>query len=302
MEISKEISPVTGEHGTEFITEVRVDKVIELYDEIGTDVRRFFKGLDRIEIRKCKRTGYRYYFPFDIFGDGPFYEDLQKNRDTYYLTDKWEHQQAIKYINPGENVLEVGCGTGHFMNIIRDKGAACTGLEMNKKAIADARQQGHTIYEEFLHEHSLGHEGKYDVVCSFQVLEHIPDIKDYFESAKRCLKPGGKIMIAVPYNNPYLHRHDLYHTLNLPPHHAGIWDKEAFINVGRFFHLTTVFLKTEPLIEYKVWYKVQANHIKEKYPLLGKAMLLVPRQVYKPFLWAAKPWIEGRNVLAIFSV
>ncbi|OQP45453.1 hypothetical protein A4H97_32435 [Niastella yeongjuensis] len=302
MNASKEISPVTGKAGTELITEIEVDKVIKLYEEIDTDIRRFFKGLDKIEIRRCNQTGYRYYFPFSVFGDGPFYEDLQKSMKHYYPTDKWEHLEALKHINTGESILEVGCATGYFMNMIRNKGAVCTGLEMNKVAIAEARQQGFTVHDEFLHEHSVTHEGKYDAVCSFQVLEHIADVKDYFESAKRCLKPGGKIIIAVPYNNPYLHRHDLYHTLNLPPHHAGIWDKEAFTNVGRFFGLNTVYLKTEPLLEYKVWYNVQAKHVKEKNPLLGKLMLSVPRQVYKPFLWAASPWIAGRNVLAIFSV
>jgi SAM-dependent methyltransferase len=302
MNISKETSPVTGEPGTAFITDISIDKVIELYDEMNIDIRRFFKGLDKIEIRKCTQTGYRYYFPFNIFGDGQFYEDLQKSTKHYYPTDKWEHLQAIKHINAGDNVLEVGCATGYFLNMIRKKGANCAGLEMNKNAIAEARQQGLTIFEEFLHEHSVSHEGKYDVVCSFQVLEHIWDVRDYFESAKRCLKPGGKIIIAVPFNNPYFYRHDIYRTLNLPPHHAGMWDKAAFLHAGNFFGLTTIYLKTEPLLEYKAWYKVQANYIKEKHPLLGKLMFLVPRQLYKPVLWAASPWIAGQGVLAIFRM
>lgn len=302
MNLSKEISPVTGEPGTEFIRDIGVDKVIALYDKIGIDIRRFFKNLDTIEIRRCKRTGYRYYFPFDIFGDGSFYDDLQKSTRHYYPTNKWEHLETIKHINAGERVLEVGCATGYFMNMVSKKGAVCTGLEMSKKAIEEARHQGFTVFEEFLYEHSLTHRGNYDVVCSFQVLEHITDVKDYFESAICCLKPGGKIIVAVPYNNPYLHKHDLYHTLNLPPHHAGIWNKESFINVGKLFGLTIRFLKTEPLIEFKTWYKVQANHIKEKKPLLGNMLLQIPRQVYKPLLWAASPWIEGRNILAIFSI
>lgn len=302
MNLSKEISPVTGEPFTEFITEISAGNIIDqYYNETRIDVSRFFEGIDNLEIRKCTRTGYRYYFPFSIFGDAGFYEDLQKNREGYYPTDKWEHLQAIKQIKAGQSVLEVGCATGYFLDMIRKKKAVGVGLEMNKKAITEARQQGFDIFEEYLREHSVSHEGKYDVVCSFQVLEHIADVKDYFESAKRCLKPGGKIIVAVPNSNPYLHKFDLYHTMNLPPHHAGMWNKATFRKVAEFFDLTTVYLKTERLKEYKTWYRIQADHIKQKRPLLGGLMRLVPRQAYKSFLWAASPLIEGRNVLAVFS-
>src|SRR5580658_1781220 len=58
MNLSKEISPVTGEPFTEFITEISAANIIDQYNEIRIDVRGFFQGIDSVEIRRCKRTGY----------------------------------------------------------------------------------------------------------------------------------------------------------------------------------------------------------------------------------------------------
>ena len=67
------------------------------------------------------------------------------------------------------------------------------------------------------------------------------------------LKKGGKMIIAVPNNNPYLFEWDDYHTLNLPPHHAGLWNKTVFKNIENTFsikniHSFTYYMAVEPII------------------------------------------------------
>ncbi|WAC01931.1 hypothetical protein N7U66_19130 [Lacinutrix neustonica] len=42
--------------------------------ELNMDVASFFKGIENIQLFECKFTGYQYYRPHGLYGDGPFYE------------------------------------------------------------------------------------------------------------------------------------------------------------------------------------------------------------------------------------
>ena len=43
-------------------------------------------------------------------------------------------------------------------------------------------------------------ENKFDIILSFDVLEHVPDYRIAIEELFRCLKPGGQFLISVPFN------------------------------------------------------------------------------------------------------
>jgi 2-polyprenyl-3-methyl-5-hydroxy-6-metoxy-1,4-benzoquinol methylase len=291
------LSPIDKKSETILITEIPVDKIISDYKKIGYDVRRFFKDVTSVDIRQCTNTGYRFYYPFTIFGDEQFYIDIQNHADAYYPEGKWEHNLAYSLIESNSEVLEVGCATGHFMQALQQKHCRVTGLELNTNALKTARQNGLNVFNEMLHTHAEKNKLKYDVVCSFQVLEHIADVNDYFESALACLKPGGKLIIGVPNSNPYLYKYDIYHSFNLPPHHAGLWNKETFLNTARYFNLVPLDIKIERLKEYKIWYQMLVQHLIEKNKSVGKILSMVPRPVYKLATRILSPWIEGRNIL-----
>ena len=75
----------------------------------------------------------------------------------------------------------------------------------------------------------------FDTVCAFQVLEHVYDVKGFLNAALRLLKKGGKLMIGVPNNEPFIRRYEKYNAFNLPPHHVGLWNKAAFERLCPFF-------------------------------------------------------------------
>ena len=108
------------------------------------------------------------------------------------------------------------------------------------------------------------------------------------------------MIVCVPNNNPYLYKHDFYHTLNLPPHHAGLWNKEAFGNLPRFFPMKVRSIRIEPLQDYKLWYQTQVNYYKEKGSGLSTLLSIIPRPVYKAPLILLRNYIEGRNILVEF--
>lgn len=110
-------------------------------------------------------------------GDGPFYERLH-SRDEYYLQEKWEFGEAMRCLDglaKEARLLEIGCGTGAFLDRCRDAGFnQVRGLELNQRARQACRDKGHDVRDELM-EQMVASAESLDVVCAFQVLEHVPD-------------------------------------------------------------------------------------------------------------------------------
>ena len=292
-------SPVTLSANTRQIGTIPVDTIIKGYHSLlDMDVSSYFKGMDHIHIYECLDTGFRFYYPQGIFGDEGFYSDLQK-KDFYYNPWIWENQAALKNIAPGSKILEAGCGTGTFLEVMTKKGFTCAGLELNGAAAEVCRQKGLNVFNELLEQHEKEHAEAYDVVCSFQVLEHVYDVHSFISSSLKCLKPGGKMIIAVPNNNPWYHRHDKLNTLNMPPHHSGLWNRKTFLQLPRYFPITVKKVLFEPLNHRNPWVHVQLRHY--KLGLLDKIFKRIPPGISNRALLPLKWMVQGKHVLAIFE-
>jgi hypothetical protein len=114
------------------------------------------------------------------------------------------------------------------------------------------------------------------------------------------LAQGGEVNLCVPNNNPYLYRHDLYHTLNLPPHHSGLWNRESFSKLPDFFPMRMNNIFIEPLSDYKEYYRTQVNYFREKKNPVHRLLSLVPAPIYKNSLRLLRHVMEGRNILVEF--
>ena len=296
-------SPVTYSNNITLLRSFDIEQVKALYiKETKVDVSRFFEGVKEIELYQCNDTGYRFYFPFTIYGDDKFYQDLNGLNSWYYQDNRWEHPLAITFLKSSDKILEIGSGDGFFIRLCKKNNINnITGLELNTAAAAKAAQEGNVIYNETIQDYSADHAGEYDVVCNFQVLEHIVDIKSFIDASLKVLKTGGKMIIAVPNNNPYLFEWDDYHTLNLPPHHAGLWNKAVFKNIEKIFSITNLHSFTEPLGEIKHWYHIKINHTKKTNPFKAFCLSLVPGFIYKSYVKNNKGKIEGRNILIVFE-
>ncbi|MBI5713101.1 MAG: hypothetical protein HZC38_06710 [Chloroflexi bacterium] len=135
-----------------FEKNIRCDWLIANYQQqLGIDVSKYFAGLESIQIYKCLDTGYRFYYPFNVDGDGAFYEALQKF-DWYYMDWKWEHQITSEMIKPTDKVLEIGCARGGFLNRVKEMGAESVGLELNRSAAEAAHARGLTVLDQSIQE------------------------------------------------------------------------------------------------------------------------------------------------------
>ena len=96
----------------------------------------------------------------------------------------------------GKNILDVGCSTGIFLDIARDKGWQTFGLELNEKESSISRQKGHIIKEDMIESVCFGE--KFSAITLWDVFEHIKDGHRFLNQAKRLLLKDGVIFIQSP--------------------------------------------------------------------------------------------------------
>ncbi|MBO9618426.1 MAG: class I SAM-dependent methyltransferase [Niabella sp.] len=94
-------------------------------------------------------------------------------------------------------LLDLGCGTGTFLNTMQREGWQVAGLEPD----ADARAMAKTLYGlEVAPAHELYQqpENFYDAITLWHVLEHVHELQAYVAQLKKSLAPDGVLFIAVP--------------------------------------------------------------------------------------------------------
>lgn len=219
---------------------VCLDKLAEAYQRQLQIHVHFPQNLDYLTLWRCDNCDLQYFDPMTI-ADESFYESLQRF-DWYYLDDKDEYTTAALHVRANDNVLEIGAGRASFARKITR--ANYLGLELSGKAIRMAATLGIKLVGESIEAHSLTHANQYDVVCSFQVLEHVSDVRSFIHASIACLKSGGKLIYSVP-NDDGLPGVEFNNILNMPPHHVTRWTKACMRNVAREFDLQIVAVEEE---------------------------------------------------------
>lgn len=225
----------------------------ELYlRTLAFDVGPYLRKDAALELWECADTGYQFYTPFDaVEGPPEFYSKLYsaKGNEWGYAEGKWEHRVALNYCTPSSRVLDIGCGGGAFLDLARKHSREVVGLETSAFGLESCRNLGLTVYPESIDKHR----GSYDVVCSFQVLEHAANVRQFLEGCIAVTKPGGTIVVSVPNNEGFVGAQDL--PLNMPPHHVGRWGPKSLEAITRHFPLELRGIYFEPLGHNVDWYR-----------------------------------------------
>jgi SAM-dependent methyltransferase len=95
-------------------------------------------------------------------------------------------------------VLEVGCGSGLFLQELARAGYDVEGLDISASDVTYARERlGLRAFQGAAQDLAL-EENRYDAVLLMSVLEHVPNPLDTVQRVLRVLKPGGWIVLGLP--------------------------------------------------------------------------------------------------------
>lgn len=125
----------------------------------------------------------------------------------YHLVRRFTVRRKRKLIEKESGVtvgkiLDIGSGSGEFLNAMRNAGWEVTGLEPDEGArgLAKSNYQLHFDPPQRLFEFS---ENEFDVITLWHVLEHVHRLDDYMGQISKILKPTGTLVIAVPNYTSY---------------------------------------------------------------------------------------------------
>ncbi|MDZ8055080.1 MAG: class I SAM-dependent methyltransferase [Aulosira sp. ZfuVER01] len=300
-------SPLTNSLNVVLEQEIEVNSIVKGYqDWLQIDVSRYFGELKHIQIYRCNDTGYRFYYPSNLEGDEELYIKLQ-NFPWYYVDWKWEYEIVSKAILSKDPVLEIGCGRGVFIDKMQQTGAICRGLELNESAAKRGREKGLDIFMETIEKHAKNNFGKYDVVISFQVLEHVFNVREFLQSSIEVLKPEGKLIICVPNNDSFV-KYAKGWVTNMPPHHMGLWNEESLKSIQNLFPVKVTKVYFEPLSTYDWYYHVHSeiilSFLDNRNKILGRIVRRLSRIIRDPSIALLKIFsklIHSHSIIVEFT-
>lgn len=94
-------------------------------------------------------------------------------------------------------LLDVGCGTGNALSMHAAFGWRTWGVEMHPPTAETARRRGHEVFTGTLEQADYA-DGFFDVVMFHHSLEHVHAPDAALAEAFRVLKPGGRLLVALP--------------------------------------------------------------------------------------------------------
>jgi SAM-dependent methyltransferase len=225
--------PVTGRPAVRHVQSVTTRLLVDLWRYtpfFRVDARPSFGDVARLDLWESP-TG-MYFFEPRREGDQGFYStfyrhiNMRKRLSTKGRGWRCEFDMASDRVKSGDKVLDVGCGFASFRAAVPQ--ASYTGLDPN---FTDEDPLGQ-IRSESLEDHLVEAAGTYDIVCAFQVVEHLADPLSFTKSLVKAAKPGGLIVIGVPHV-PSANTRIPNFLLNAPPHHLTWWTKPALAELAR---------------------------------------------------------------------
>jgi 2-polyprenyl-3-methyl-5-hydroxy-6-metoxy-1,4-benzoquinol methylase len=98
-------------------------------------------------------------------------------------------------------VLDIGCGRGEWLELMKMQGIRATGIDLNGEMVATCRENGldaeHADAVAWLRSQP---EGSLAAVTGFHIIEHLPfdQLIAMFDAALRALRPDGVIIFETP--------------------------------------------------------------------------------------------------------
>ena len=109
----------------------------------------------------------------------------------------WEKAKGVLELlaaQPGERVLDLGCGTGHLTAEIASSGVQVLGVDRSSDMLDQARRQFPNIRFELVDARALTFSSEFDAVFSNAALHWIPQAAEVIAGIGKALKPGGRFV------------------------------------------------------------------------------------------------------------
>lgn len=165
-------------------------------------------------------------------------------------------------------LLDVGAGTGAFLELGKNYGWDVKGVEPNNSA----RNLAHSKNLDLVHHIDMLSGETFDVVTLWHVLEHLPDLEETIYKLEALVRPGGHLVIAVPNYKSFDAKYykEFWAAFDVPRH---LWhfSRES---MPLLFSKKMTLTQTIPLIFDSYYVSLLSEKYKRGYSFSLKAMII----------------------------
>lgn len=130
--------------------------------------------------------------------DNHYSSELIRSDEKFFLVDRY-----LSTLRPGATILDGGCGLGQWTVYYSAKGYETIGLDISQEVVETLGR--HFPECKFIHGDLRAtdfDEASFDGYFSWGAFEHLEEgLQPYFKEASRIIRPGGLLLISVPFQN-----------------------------------------------------------------------------------------------------
>jgi len=156
----------------------------------------------------------------------------------------------------GRDVLDAACGVGYSAPMFLAAGArSYLGIDINADAVALANNNYRTspatsfVLDDAC-EFRRVPERAFDLVVSFETIEHVPSAEKFLANVSRALRPGGTFIVSTPYRLRYSPGNELS-SKPWNPHHVREWNGNEFLALLQPWFRVIDVLGQQPIAAWK---------------------------------------------------
>ena len=191
----------------------------------GTENTKIRYKLKYANVLVCKKCGFHYTNHLDDETRDE-HVNLDEVEISPYLNDYMVHmmqfnnkrfqnhvavsEEYLQKADASKKILDVGCGGGLYLVMMREKGVDCYGIEPDLERLKFARDEeklknvfATTLQSDYW---ANNHKKSFDLVTMWDVIEHVNSPGEMLESSRELLKEGGFLLIDTPCRNSLYHR------------------------------------------------------------------------------------------------
>lgn len=221
---------------------------------------------------ECSECTVQFWYPMKNPGRD-WYEAEAESWRIHQIPKKktkpsWQHKEFLKFFknqnNKNRKLLDLGCGTGVFLNAAKKLGFDVWGVDFDREAIEHAKSLFNLknvyteLIESFFQRKDLL---KFDVITFFEVIEHLDNIPKFLDSLTEVAKNGAYIVLSTPNrrredpSNPKIN--------DLPPKHLTRWDYNSLSHVLDLHNINVEKYKYGNEIEYFISRHFRFNTVRK---------------------------------------
>jgi len=179
----------------------------------GGHDRRVLREEKGYQIVECAACRLRYLYPQpsqleteELYSEHYFQSTDALGRGYEGYTEQAENLRAtfrdrLRFLPSqaeGRRLLDVGAAAGYFVEQARQAGWEAEGIEPSKWAAAYARDRVGVPVREGILDATAYPANSFDVITFWEVIEHLPDPREFLTNVARVAKPGASVLFSTP--------------------------------------------------------------------------------------------------------